>query len=106
MTLSTGFFLPHRKVECQPEGFRPRPVVARLREAVGPGSWRVQVRSPWLAAQDAAVLVPGMRRPALVAGQYSLENHRGERVDRLHPGMDGVVHCEVEGLTAGLYIRA
>ena len=104
--LSTGFFLPRRKVEPQPEGFLARPVVARLREAVGPGSWRVQVRSPWLASQDAAVLVPGMHRPELVAGKYALENHRGERVDRLHPGMEGVLHCEAEGLAAGLYIRA
>ncbi|MFR1532520.1 MAG: peptidase U32 family protein [Bilophila wadsworthia] len=42
--LSTGFFLPRRRVEAPPAGLLPRPVVARLAEPEGDG-WRVQVRS-------------------------------------------------------------
>lgn len=103
--LSTGFFLPRRRVETPPEGFRPRPVVARLLEPAGDG-WRVQVRSPWSSEREASILLPGMRRPALRPGAYRLENHRGERADNLHPGMEGVLYCDVEGLAKGLYIRA
>ncbi len=103
--LSTGFFLPHRRVETRPEGFEARPVVARLVERRGEG-WRVQVRSPWRAEREASVLLPGMRRPALHPGAYALENHRGERVDVLHPGMEGVLYCDVSDLAAGLYVRA
>lgn len=103
--LSTGFFLPSRRVETPPSGFRPRPVVARLLEPLGDG-WRVQVRSPWHADREAAVLVPGLRRPALLPGRYALENHRGERAAVLHPGMEGVLRCGEEGLQKGLYVRA
>lgn len=103
--LSTGFFLPRRRVEAPPAGLLPRPVVARLAEPEGDG-WRVQVRSPWSSDREASVLVPGMRRPALLPGAYRLENHRGERVDLLHPGMEGVLHCEIDGLGKGLYVRA
>jgi putative protease len=47
-----------------------------------------------------------MKRPLLKAGAYSLENHRGERTERLNPGMEGVLHCECEPLPSGIYIRA
>ena len=92
-------------MEAPPAGLLPRPVVARLAEPEGDG-WRVQVRSPWSSDREASVLVPGMRRPALLPGAYRLENHRGERVDLLHPGMEGVLHCEIDGLGKGLYVRA
>ena len=86
--LSTGFFLPRRRVEAPPAGLLPRPVVARLAEPEGDG-WRVQVRSPWSSDCEASVLVPGMRRPALLPGAYRLENHRGERVDSPAPRHGG-----------------
>ena len=79
--------------------------VAQIADPEGDG-WRVQVRSPWSSDREASVLVPGMRRPALLPGAYQLENHRGERVDLLHPGMEGVLHCEIDGLGKGLYVRA
>ena len=104
--LCSGFFLPERRVETVPEGFRPRPVVARVVEPSGQDGWQIQVRSPWHAGDDAAILLPGMRRPVLRAGRYTLENHRGEKVDRLNPGTTGVLYCEEENLRAGLYIRA
>ncbi|MFQ9868237.1 MAG: hypothetical protein ACLRWP_15675 [Bilophila wadsworthia] len=70
--LSTGFFLPRRRVEAPPAGLLPRPVVARLAEPEGDG-WRVQVRSPWSSDREASVLVPGMRRPALLPGAIGLK---------------------------------
>lgn len=103
--LSTGFFLPRRRVEAPPSGLRPRPVVARLLEPLGDG-WRVQVRSPWRADHEVSVLVPGLRRPTLLPGEYGLENRRGERAAVLHPGTEGVFRCEAEGLEKGLYMRA
>ena len=129
-TLSTGFFFPRRKVESLPEHFTARPVVARLlAPASGPQgvsaeearglsfhpadapsapceSWHVQVRSQWDAEKDVTVLLPGMHRPLLRAGEYALENHRGERVTRLHSGTMGVLHCAMPELRGGLYLRA
>lgn len=104
--LCSGFFLSERFVEPVPEDFRPRPVVARLLEPAGNGAWRVQVRSLWNAGEAASILLPGMRRPTLEAGSYTLENHRGEHVDELHPGTMGILHCCLDDLRPGLYIRA
>ncbi|WP_446425617.1 peptidase U32 family protein [Mailhella sp.] len=104
--LCSGFYLPERHVEPVPQDHRVRPVVARVLHRHENGGWEVQVRSPWDDSADASVLLPGMRRPSLRAGGYTLENHRGERVERLNPGMRGVLYCEEEGIMPGVYIRA
>ena len=103
--LSSGFFLPRRRLERPGEGFVPRPAAARLLEPLGEGSWRMQVRAPWSTEREAVVLVPGLRRPVLRPGTYTLENHRGERTDLLHPGMEGVLHCDLAELERGFYVR-
>lgn len=104
--LCSGFFLPERTVEKVPEGFVPRPVVARVIEPAPHGGWLVDVRSPWNADADASLLLPGMRRPLLHAGQYSLENHKGEKTDRLNSGMRGTLYADVPDIRPGIYIRA
>ena len=104
--LCAGFFLPERTVEKVPEGFVPRPVVARVIEPAPQGGWLVDVRSPWNADADASLLLPGMRRPLLHAGQYSLENHKGEKTDRLNSGMRGTLYADVPDIRPGIYIRA
>lgn len=106
--LSTGFFLPRsrRAARALPHDAVRLPIVARIEAAAGDGAWDIAVRAPWSALTDAELLLPGMRRPLLHAGSYSLENHRGEKVDKLHPGMRGVLHSSIEGLEAGLFIRA
>ncbi|WP_276819048.1 peptidase U32 family protein [Mailhella massiliensis] len=104
--LCSGFFMPERVVEKAPQNFSPRPVVARIMEPAPLGGWRVEVRSPWNADADAALLMPGMRRPLLAAGHYHLENHRGEATTRLNPGMTGTLYTDVADIRPGLYIRA
>ncbi len=106
--LTTGFFLGggrrcHRGL---PHDAVRHPLVARVEEPAGDGAWHVSVRSPWKATSIAEVLLPGMRRPELLPGTYRLENHRGETVDRLHPGMAGVLHCASADIGPGIYIRA
>lgn len=103
--LCSGFFLPERRVEQRPEDFVTRPVVARVVGATENGGWRIQVRSPWESDKNAVILLPGMERPVLESGRYALENHRGEKTDRLNPGMEGVLYCDEANLRSGLYIR-
>ena len=104
--LCSGFYLPEREVQAVPDDFKARPVVARVLGPSANGGWNVQVRSPWECSQDASLLLPGMKRPLLKAGAYTLENPRGEKTERLNPGMAGVLHCEFEPLPSGIYIRA
>lgn len=103
--LCSGFFLPERTVEQRPENFIARPVVARVMEPTPNGGWKIQVRAPWEAGKDAVVLLPGMKRPVLKTGNYVLENHRGEKTERLNPGTEGVLYCGDTTLHPGLYIR-
>ncbi|HJD98091.1 peptidase U32 family protein [Mailhella massiliensis] len=104
--LCSGFFLPERVVEKAPHDFSPRPVVARVVEPGPNGGWQVEVRSPWNADTDASLLLPGMRRPKLCAGSYVLENHRGEKAERLNPGMHGTLYADLPGIAPGIYLRA
>lgn len=104
--LCSGFYLPDRTVLPSPDDMNVRPVVARVKGKNTNGGFDLQVRSPWESSQDASILMPGMRRPLLKAGSYTLENHRGEKTDRLNPGMNGVLHCEYDDLPYGIYIRA
>ena len=103
--LCSGFYLPERELLPLPQDFRARPVVARVVGPAGDG-WKIQVRSPWESSQDASILLPGMNRPLLRSGEYVLENHKGERTDRLNPGMEGVLYCEYGDIPTGIYIRA
>lgn len=107
--LCSGFYHKERHVEAVPPDFQARPVVARVLGRHENGGWEVQVRSPWETSADASILLPGMKRPWLKSGDYALVNHRGERTERLNPGMTGVLHCDSDltaDLAAGIYIRA
>lgn len=109
--LSTGFFLPHRRpAQALPHDSLRHPVVARIEEHTEHGGWRVSVRAPWLAKRRTEIILPGLRRPELLPGGFRLENHKGELVDRLHPGMGGVVYCDDadvnEIIIPGVYLRS
>lgn len=120
--LSSGFFLPcgRRKVFFEPNKNLPAPViVARLLRRVekasggdacaGQGAaFAVQIKAPWSAQDPAQLLLPGLNHMALPVGSYVFVNHRGEKVDKLHPGTEAVVYFEEElpAAAAGLYLRA
>ncbi len=101
--LSTGFFLPTRRIEAHPIK-QSKKIVARVLEEVKSGSWLIDVRAPWSDNSDVQVLVPGYKRPQLE--KYTLENHKGEKVSQLHPGMKGIIHCENDTLRDKLYIQS
>ncbi len=106
--LGTGFFMPkHQKLALAHNrgkgGFSP--LLARLEEELQPGTWRISVRSQWKAERKAYVFMPEGQRPLLEQGKYRLENHLGESVDTVHPGMEATLHCDVQGLSAGAYVE-
>ncbi len=106
--LGTGFFVPrhHSLAKAHTRGKGGlSPLLARLEEEIAPGSWRISVRSQWNAEREAYVFMPKGARPSLKSGSYSLENHLGEKVNTVHPGMQAVVHTQVSGLSAGAYVE-
>ncbi len=106
--LGTGFFVPkhiHLAKAHERERGGLSPLLARLEEEIRPGMWRISVRSQWEAGRPAYVFMPGEARPQLTKQGYSLENHRGISVEKVHPGMEAFLHCELEGLVSGAYIE-
>lgn len=101
--LSTGFFLPERHIEAQPVK-QTKKIVARVLEKIADNAYQVDVRAPWDDCSEIEVLVPGYKRPQIK--EYSLENHKGEKVSRLNPGMKGVLFCESTDLNPSLYIQS
>ena len=112
--MGSGFFLPQgkRKVFSAPQKNKTTPtIVARLERKSRSNSWIVQTKSPWSADKPIEILLPNLNNIALPPGKYALENHRGERVDLLHPGTEAEVFLELEptalaGLEYGMFIRA
>ncbi len=107
--LGTGFFLPKHQVLAKAHT-RERgglsPLLARLEYEIKPHTWKVSVRSQWDSTRDAYVFMPGGARPFLVKGEYSLENHKGEKVNCVHPGMEAILHTHIDGLMGKTYIEA
>lgn len=99
--LGTGFFLPrHRVVAPAPQRGKGghSAVLARVEQCLAPGSWQVSVRGQWHADKPFRALLPGMGRPVAEAGQYALENHRGEGAAVVHSGTKAVLHVGKGGL--------
>jgi putative protease len=105
--LSTGFFLPkgHRKSVPPLPKSDCTPIVAKLVQKEDDSKWQIAVRSPFRADRPVQVMVPGLKRPMLPVGSFQLENHRGEAVDVVHPGMFGFIRCESEHFSEGLFLR-
>ena len=111
--LGSGFFLPGKRETFSDPRIQAGegPVVARLEREIEPGVWLVNVKSPWKREKPAQVLLPGLKVLEFCAGGYKFENHRGEKVDLLHPGTEAKLFLpdnfadNTAGLTPGLFIR-
>lgn len=102
--LSTGFFLPNRRVLAhQPR--RKRPVVARVLEPLGPGAWRIQAKARFNALEPVELLLPGLNRPVLAPGRYGLEGRDGHALTVAHPGADLILRTDHPGLAPGFFLR-
>ncbi len=107
--LGTGFFLPdgQREIlaEPLPETDVGGKVAAHLEGAAEAGGARISVREIWDVSRPAQILLPGLQTIELAPGSYALENQRGEKTDRLHPGIIGVLHADIPNLQPGTLIR-
>ncbi len=91
-SLSSGMFLPKgRRRVWQSGPGDERPILAKVLSAPGKGRRLVAVRAPWDTKRDVEILVPGLRRTVLRAGDYSLEDVAGNRLERVNPGMEHIL---------------
>lgn len=104
--MGTGFFLPRRVHYPMLSPGQRKPVIARVLGKQDAGAWLVHVRSRWDGRKAFEIMLPGMRRPSVAPNAYALENHRGETVMELHPGVTATLHAEGIPLERGLYLRA
>ncbi|MFW5488791.1 MAG: peptidase U32 family protein [Desulfovibrio sp.] len=104
--LSTGFFLGEERDVWTPETKNIAGVLARVERAEGNGRHIVQVKAAWDAGRDVELVLPGMRRDVVRAGEYTLVDHQGEETSRLNSGMAGEFHCPGRTLGNGLFLSA
>ncbi len=102
--LGTGFFLSESKILAQPNPNRPQ-IVGRIDEKIRQGVWKISVKSQWAASDTIELILPGMQRPQLQKTDYSLENKRGERLEKVHSGTEVFFCCETQDLEVGIFIR-
>lgn len=106
--LTTGFFFPERQDRKAPENYTPRPMAAKLGKKIRENLWEVDVRNTWNSEKDAWLVLPGMDRPCIRQGTYTLYNHQQNEVRTLHPGLKGFIRFEQEpqNLAENIFIRA
>ncbi len=100
--LSTGFFMPDRRIEAE-VAKKNKKIVARVLEKVKEDAWLLDVRAQWKEEKDAQVLVPGFNRPSL--GKYAFENMKGEKVDTIHSGTKAILYTDSQDIQKHLYIQ-
>ncbi len=108
--LGSGFFLPEERRVFSEEAaaarpFVPQPLVAKIGEPCGDAAWHVDLRGTWKTDAPVTLMLPGLRRPLLTPDIYTLENHRGERVDALHSGTRGILRTEFPHVASGAFVR-
>ncbi|MFW6415446.1 MAG: peptidase U32 family protein [Thermodesulfobacteriota bacterium] len=105
--LGTGFFLPTgRRTLLQPAKDKmPTPVLAKLLYQESEDSWLISVRHRFEQKSGFRILLPGLQRPQLKAGEFALENLEGERVNTLHSGLQGKLRSDRPELKPGILLR-
>jgi putative protease len=118
--LGTGFFLPDKRLNIA--DFLPKNQFSTaalshagqeariLAKILEPGStadsWVIEVKDNWENAESIELMLPGMQRPALLAKDYCLENHRGEKTGSAANGTRATLHTDFAGIQPGIFIRS
>ncbi len=105
--LSSGFFLPERKIFVRPEGGRERKaILARVAEKLEESVWLVQVKSLWKTDRDIELVLPGLRRPVLSNKKYFLETVDSTPLAVAHSGQTAVLRTDDPQVVPHLLIRS
>lgn len=105
--LGTGFFLPSgcKTLLQTPPNKMPTPVLAKLLYPEGEDTWRISVRHRFEQDFGFQILVPGLQRPLVSPGEYTLEDLEGQSADTLHSGLQGRLRLNHPDLRPGLLLR-
>jgi len=105
--LTSAFFTP-LPVTQRPALSRAltKNIVGRLGQPIGDGCWAMDVKHRFETHAPLEILLPGLRRPVLGAGDYGVENAEGTGLATVHGGMRVMLRCEHPGLEPGMFLRA
>lgn len=105
--LTTGFFDPDRRgaIALPPDETEKRPVLARILERLGDGTWLIQTKARWETERDVELLIPGMHRPRISPEDYGVENEDRIGLTVSHPGQKARFICDHPEIRPGLFIR-
>jgi len=104
--LGSGFFLPERKIFARSESPTPsKRILARVDEQLDRDQWLVQVKSAWNSSMDLELVLPGLLRPYLAQGHYSLEGIGKSPGPVVHSGLNAILRTRDERLAKGVLLR-
>ncbi len=105
--LSSGFFLPERKIFVRPEDKRKnKAILARVVRMLEPSTWLVQVKSLWNTDRDVELVLPGLRRPVLSYNEYCLETADITPLSVAHSGQTAVLRTDDARVVPHMLIRS
>lgn len=101
--LSTGFFLPKGRLRIpNPNQNKAKTIVARVEEKIDNGTYHVSIRKPWNAEEPIQFFYP--QQEAFITSTYALEDTKGERKMKVHPGMHHILRCDYD-IPVGILIE-
>ncbi len=106
--MATGFFLKNRRFFAGPQKapVRNNKILARIIEKISSHKWLVQIKEKWPDSIDVELVLPGLKRPAIPAMEYSLEDASGQKTHAAHSGMTAVFCCDHDQIQENIFIRS
>lgn len=102
--LSTGFFLPKRKILLTPPKNK-KAILAQIDKSFNQHTYLVKVKSRWETQKDVYLLYPRLKKVLLKAKDYALEKENGEKVSLAHPGLNYFLKTEFSNLPSHILIE-
>ncbi|MFO7727474.1 MAG: peptidase U32 family protein [Desulfonatronovibrio sp.] len=105
--MGTGFFLKNKLLFTNPwkNPVNNKKILARILQKTGSNKWLIQIKEKWPCSMDVELVLPGLRRPSISKGNYSLENQAGQKTQTAHSGMNAVFCCDHELIRENTFIR-
>ncbi|WP_045212116.1 peptidase U32 family protein [Desulfonatronovibrio magnus] len=105
--LGSGFFLYKKKIYTthQKAAHRSKKILARVIERLGDHKWLLQIKDKWNSTDDIEIILPGLHRPVIRAGQYSLENLNGQKTSQVNSGVNAFLCAQHPDIKKHLFVR-
>lgn len=102
--LTTGLFLGKQRSIPQITAAPKHPIFAQIIEPISDDKWLIQIKRKWVAGNDITIMLPGLQRPVISAGDYGIGKVNGEKLAVANPGLPVVLRLQHTELQSRLFL--